>query len=154
VKIRFAPSTTGYAHPGTLMSGLLCWLDARSRGAPFILRLENLDPERSNPAYERAMLHDLAWFGLDWDEVVDQRQNRNGMKRPWTVCPSWAFCILAPAAAPASRHVAVRRPTAVLLTTTPVGNGLCHRAVGGCAANLCAYICLMTGLNLPMKADG
>jgi len=75
--IRFAPSTTGYAHPGTLLSGLLCWLDARSSGVPIILRLENIDPDRSRPEYESAMLEDLAWLGLDWDRVTYQSQNRS-----------------------------------------------------------------------------
>ena len=70
--IRFAPSTTGYAHPGTLLSGLLCWLHARALGAPTILRLENLDPDRCRPEYHHAMIEDLAWFGLDWDERVTQ----------------------------------------------------------------------------------
>jgi len=75
--IRFAPSTTGYAHPGTLLSALFCWLEARSTRAKFIVRLENLDPERCKPDYESAMLEDLAWFGLDWDEVVYQSNNRS-----------------------------------------------------------------------------
>ena len=48
---RFAPSTTGPAHPGTLLAALLCWLDARSRGARLVLRLEDLDPERSRPEW-------------------------------------------------------------------------------------------------------
>jgi glutamyl/glutaminyl-tRNA synthetase len=75
--IRFAPSTTGHAHPGTLLSALLCWLDARSRGDRFMIRLENLDPERCTPAYEQSMLDDLAWFGLDWDVVVRQSGERH-----------------------------------------------------------------------------
>lgn len=66
---RFAPTTSGYAHPGTLASALLVWLDARSRGARVGLRLENLDRERCRPEYAEAMRHDLAWFGLDWDVV-------------------------------------------------------------------------------------
>ncbi len=74
--IRFAPSTTGHAHPGTLLSALLCWLDARSRGARFLVRLENLDPERCKPGYEDDMLEALAWFGLDWDEVIRQNDQR------------------------------------------------------------------------------
>lgn len=75
--IRFAPSTTGHAHPGTLLSALLCWLDARSQGVPFMIRLENLDPERCRTEYEQAMLDDLAWFGLDWDVVVVQQTLRD-----------------------------------------------------------------------------
>jgi glutamyl-tRNA synthetase/glutamyl-Q tRNA(Asp) synthetase len=69
---RYAPSTTGRAHPGTLLAGLLCWLDARSRGARVLLRLEDLDPQRCRPELTRAMQDDLAWLGLEWDEVVLQ----------------------------------------------------------------------------------
>jgi len=73
---RFAPSTTGRAHPGTLLAGLLCWLDARSRGAEVILRLEDLDAERTKPGFIEAMIDDLAWLGLDWDAVVRQSESR------------------------------------------------------------------------------
>jgi glutamyl-Q tRNA(Asp) synthetase len=69
---RFAPSTTGPAHPGTLLAALLCWLDARSRGARVVLRLEDLDPERCRPAWSAAMCEALEWLGLDWDAVVAQ----------------------------------------------------------------------------------
>ena len=73
---RFAPSTTGLAHPGTLLSALLVWLDARARGGRALLRLENLDVTRCKPGWAEAMIADLAWLGLDWDEVVDQAQRR------------------------------------------------------------------------------
>lgn len=66
---RFAPSTTGPAHPGTLLAGLLAWLDARSRGGRVILRLEDVDHTRSRPGLPEAMREAMAWFGLDWDEV-------------------------------------------------------------------------------------
>ena len=69
---RFAPSTTGPAHPGTLLAGLLCWLDARSRGDTVLLRLEDLDPERCRPVWSEAMVEALAWLGLDWDATVLQ----------------------------------------------------------------------------------
>ncbi|MBA3700451.1 MAG: hypothetical protein H0W78_16515 [Planctomycetes bacterium] len=72
---RFAPSTTGPAHPGTLLAALLCWLDARSRGARVVLRLEDLDPERCRPAFAQAMIDDLAWLGLEWDVVEHQSAN-------------------------------------------------------------------------------
>jgi glutamyl/glutaminyl-tRNA synthetase len=71
---RFAPTTSGRAHPGTLLAGLLAWLDARSRGATLTLRLEDLDPDRCRPAYAAGLQEDLAWFGLDWDAVVMQSQ--------------------------------------------------------------------------------
>ncbi len=73
---RFAPSTTGPAHPGTLLAALLCWLDARSRGARVALRLEDLDRERSKPALADAMERDLAWLGFDWDATERQSEQR------------------------------------------------------------------------------
>ena len=69
---RFAPSTTGPAHPGTLLAALLCWLDARSRSGRIALRLEDLDPERSRPAWSAGLRDDLAWLGLEWDAVREQ----------------------------------------------------------------------------------
>jgi glutamyl/glutaminyl-tRNA synthetase len=70
---RFAPSTTGEAHPGTLLAALLAWLDMRARRGRFVVRLENLDHLRCKPAWSAQMLDDLRWLGLDWDEVVDQQ---------------------------------------------------------------------------------
>jgi len=69
---RFAPSTTGRAHPGTLLAGLLAWLDARKQGARLLLRLEDLDPERSRSEWSERMLEDLAWLGLDFDAQEEQ----------------------------------------------------------------------------------
>ena len=66
---RFAPSTTGRAHPGTLLAALLCWLDARARGGEVALRLEDLDRERTKEGYVDGLRDDLEWFGLDWDTV-------------------------------------------------------------------------------------
>lgn len=73
---RFAPSTTGPAHPGTLLAALLCWLDARSGGARLLLRLEDLDPQRCRPEWSDAMRRDLDWLGLDFDAVESQRDAR------------------------------------------------------------------------------
>ncbi len=69
---RFAPTTSGRAHPGTLLAGLLAWLDARSRGARIVLRLEDLDRQRCRPEFSQGLIDDLAWFGLDWDNVQHQ----------------------------------------------------------------------------------
>ena len=70
---RFAPTTSGPAHPGTLLAALLCWLDARSRGARLLLRLEDLDAARCRPEFTGAMRDDLAWLGLEFDGVEAQR---------------------------------------------------------------------------------
>ena len=69
---RFAPTTSGRAHPGTLLSGLLAWLDIRSRGGRLVLRFENIDPAAQSPHLTSGLLDDLSWFGLDWDELVAQ----------------------------------------------------------------------------------
>lgn len=69
---RFAPSTTGIAHPGTLLAALLCWLDIRSLGGRLCLRFEDLDRDRCRPEYEESIRADLGWLGLDWDGEVRQ----------------------------------------------------------------------------------
>lgn len=69
---RFAPSTTGRAHAGTLLAALLCWLDARSRKAELWLRLEDLDPDRCRPQWSEGIRDDLAWLGVDFDRIVEQ----------------------------------------------------------------------------------
>lgn len=69
---RFAPSTTGEAHPGTLLSALLVWLDARARGGRVLLRLEDLDTTRVRAAWAEQLREACAWLGLGWDEVVVQ----------------------------------------------------------------------------------
>jgi len=73
---RFAPTTSGPAHPGTLVAGVLAWLDARSRGARFGLRLEDIDPVRCTPAHAAELRTALAWLGLDWDEEWLQTDSR------------------------------------------------------------------------------
>jgi len=69
---RFAPSPTGEAHPGTLLSALLVWLDGRSRGGRVVLRLEDLDRTRVQAAWADQLDEALAYVGLDWDERVVQ----------------------------------------------------------------------------------
>ncbi|MBA3392830.1 MAG: hypothetical protein H0T89_09305 [Deltaproteobacteria bacterium] len=73
---RFAPSTTGEAHPGTLLSALLVWLDARARGGRVLLRLEDLDTTRVKDAWAQQLRDACAWLGLDWDDVVIQSGQR------------------------------------------------------------------------------
>lgn len=72
VRVRFAPSPTGPLHIGNVRTALVNWLFARRRGGAFVLRIEDTDPERSRPEFERAIFSDLAWLGLDWDEGPDR----------------------------------------------------------------------------------
>ena len=70
---RFAPSPTGTLHLGNLRTALLAWLFARSAGARFLVRMEDLDTGRVRPGAAEQQLADLAAIGLDWDgEVVFQ----------------------------------------------------------------------------------
>lgn len=73
---RYAPSPSGPLHIGNLRTALIAWLAARSRGAPFVLRIEDLDRARSRPEHERAQLADLAAIGLDWDGPVVRQSER------------------------------------------------------------------------------
>ncbi len=69
---RFAPSTTGEAHPGTLLSALLVWLEARRRGGKAILRLEDLDVTRVRAGWATQLVEACAELGLTWDGTVLQ----------------------------------------------------------------------------------
>jgi len=71
MRVRFAPSPTGHLHVGNARTALFNWLLARGRGGTFILRIEDTDQERSTRASEQAILEDLRWLGLDWDEGPD-----------------------------------------------------------------------------------
>lgn len=68
VRVRFAPSPTGNLHVGGARTALFNYLFARSKGGKFVLRIEDTDLERSTKESEEALLRDLAWLGLDWDE--------------------------------------------------------------------------------------
>ncbi|CAH9078588.1 unnamed protein product [Cuscuta europaea] len=68
VRVRFAPSPTGNLHVGGARTALFNYLFARSKGGKFILRIEDTDLERSTKESEEAVLSDLSWLGLKWDE--------------------------------------------------------------------------------------
>ncbi len=68
VRVRFAPSPTGYLHVGGARTALFNWLYARHAGGQFILRIEDTDQLRSTEASTRAILDALSWLGLNWDE--------------------------------------------------------------------------------------
>jgi glutamyl-tRNA synthetase len=68
LRVRFAPSPTGYLHVGGARTALFNWLLARKRGGTFILRIEDTDVERSTKESVDAILEGMKWLGLDWDE--------------------------------------------------------------------------------------
>ncbi|HZE04188.1 MAG TPA: glutamate--tRNA ligase family protein, partial [Solirubrobacteraceae bacterium] len=73
---RFAPSPTGPLHLGSLRTALAAWLFARSQHSRFLVRIEDLDPQRSRPEFERAQLADLHALGFDWDEPPVRQSER------------------------------------------------------------------------------
>jgi glutamyl-tRNA synthetase len=76
VRVRFAPSPTGYLHIGAARSALFNWLYARKVGGKFLLRIEDTDLQRSTEASTRSIIEGLEWLGLDYDqELVFQSAN-------------------------------------------------------------------------------
>ncbi|HVZ11209.1 MAG TPA: glutamate--tRNA ligase [Candidatus Paceibacterota bacterium] len=77
VKVRLAPSPTGFLHVGTAQSGLYNWLFARKCGGKFYLRIEDTDRERSTKEYEQNIIEGLTWLGLTWDgEITHSSSNQ------------------------------------------------------------------------------
>ena len=70
-RTRFAPSPTGSLHVGGARTALFSWLRAKKNGGKFIIRVEDTDTARSTRESEQAVLKDLAWLGLTWDEGPD-----------------------------------------------------------------------------------
>src|SRR5262245_57184749 len=68
VRVRIAPSPTGFLHVGTARTALFVWLFARKHNGVFILRIEDTDIERSSDEMTRGILDSLTWLGLQWDE--------------------------------------------------------------------------------------
>lgn len=68
VRVRFAPSPTGFFHIGSARTALFNWLYARHTGGVFILRIEDTDAERNTEEALRALTHGMKWLGLNWDE--------------------------------------------------------------------------------------
>ena len=100
VRVRFAPSPTGYLHVGGLRTALFNWLFARRHGGKFILRIEDTDRDRSTDDAIEAILNGLRWAGLDWDEGPHRQSDRLDLYRQkalellerghayWCVCTS------------------------------------------------------------------
>ena len=81
VKVRFAPSPTGYLHVGNTRTALANYLFARKEKGSFVLRIEDTDVERSDAAYEASILEDLKWLGISWDEGPYRQSERTDIYR-------------------------------------------------------------------------
>ncbi len=68
IRVRFAPSPTGLLHIGNARTALFNWLFARHTGGTFVVRVEDTDVERSRSSFEKQLIQDLVWLGLNWDE--------------------------------------------------------------------------------------
>jgi glutamyl-tRNA synthetase len=79
VRVRFAPSPTGYLHVGGARTALFNWLYARHCGGSFVLRIEDTDKARNTPQAVQVILDGLRWLGLDWDEGPE----KNGAFGPY-----------------------------------------------------------------------
>lgn len=94
---RFAPSPSGPLHEGNLRTALVAWMRARSKGARFLLRIEDLDPQRSKREHEASQIADLRAIGIDWDEEPVRQSERHGLyaealaelERQGRVYPCW-----------------------------------------------------------------
>jgi glutamyl-tRNA synthetase len=72
VRVRFAPSPTGFLHVGGARTALFNWLHARHTGGTFVLRIEDTDRDRHNEEAMKAIYDGLRWLGLEWDEGADK----------------------------------------------------------------------------------
>ena len=72
VRVRFAPSPTGFLHIGSARTALFNWMYAKAQGGQFILRIEDTDKIRSKPEYLEEILDSMKWLGLTWDEFYKQ----------------------------------------------------------------------------------
>jgi glutamyl-tRNA synthetase len=79
IRVRFAPSPTGYLHVGGARTALFNWLFARGRGGTLVLRVEDTDAERNKPELVNGILEGLKWLGVDWDEGPVYQSQRSAL---------------------------------------------------------------------------
>jgi nondiscriminating glutamyl-tRNA synthetase len=83
VRVRFAPSPTGFFHIGSARTALFNWLYARHTGGTFILRIEDTDKERNSEAFLNLIYDSMRWLGLNWDEGPKIGDNGGGDFGPY-----------------------------------------------------------------------
>ena len=76
---RFAPTPSGRMHLGNVFAALIAWLSVRSRDGQMVLRMEDLDTQRTSGEFARVLREDLLWLGLDWDVETAPQSQRSGV---------------------------------------------------------------------------
>ncbi len=98
IRVRFAPSPTGWISFGNARTALYNWLFARHMGGKFLVRIEDTDKERSKPEFEVDLLENLKWLGLNWDEDIIRQSERIPVYREYlekllhSHQAYWCFC--------------------------------------------------------------
>lgn len=125
VRVRFAPSPTGFLHIGGVRTALFNWLFARQRQGTFILRIEDTDQSRSTDESIRAIIEGMEWVGLDWDEGPFRQTERmdlyraHAMKLLETGHAYWCVC--------KAEELEARRKEAEAKGLSPRYDGRCRR---------------------------
>ena len=76
---RFAPTPSGRMHLGNVFAAMLAWLSVRSQGGKMVLRMEDLDTQRTSREFAEILRDDLLWLGLDWDEETPPQSSRSAV---------------------------------------------------------------------------
>ena len=74
---RFAPTPSGRMHLGNVFAALIAWLSVRSKGGEMVLRMEDLDTQRTSEEYAQILREDLRWLGLDYDRETPPQSARS-----------------------------------------------------------------------------
>ena len=74
---RFAPTPSGRMHLGNVFAALIAWLSVKSRDGAMVLRMEDLDTQRTSDAYAEVLRQDLLWLGLTWDQETAPQSRRS-----------------------------------------------------------------------------
>lgn len=124
VRVRFAPSPTGYLHVGGARTALFNWLFARGQQGKMILRIEDTDAERNKPELVTGILDGLKWLGVEWDEGPFYQSQRTQLYRDAAkkcLANGTAFCATA------------RRKNTLAATTRSPGRTKSRRAAAAAA---------------------
>ena len=109
---RFAPTPSGRMHLGNVFAALIAWLSVRSRDGAMVLRMEDLDTQRTSGEFAEVLRSDLRWLGLDWDVETAPQSARSAV-----------YCT--PATAPAVSCTVSTRPICPMaLTSIPAPAGI------------------------------